>query len=133
MSRERYTPSELDARLKFLLGAILGLILFFTAFGILYGLLFVTQPIGAQSENDKMFFNVLGSIATFITGTLAGILIGKSGADEVANMGNAAGEPSAEPTPAPAPTTEPTEPEVTGKPEGQVPDEQPIDEDWDKD
>jgi hypothetical protein len=132
MSRERYTPAELDARLKFLLGAILGLILFFTAFGILYGLLFVTQPIGAQSENDKMFFNVLGSIATFITGTLAGILIGKSGADEVANMGNAAGEPSAEPTPAPAPTTEPTEPEVTGKPEGQVPDEQPIDEDWDK-
>jgi hypothetical protein len=80
-----------------------------------------------------MFFNVLGSIATFITGTLAGILIGKSGAEEIANMGNAAGEASAEPTPAPAPTEpEPTEPEVTGKPEGQVPDEQPIDEDWDK-
>jgi hypothetical protein len=135
MSRVRYTPSELDARLKFLLGAILGLILFFTAFGILYGLLFVTQPIGAQSENDKMFFNVLGSIATFITGTLAGILIGKSGADEIASMGNAAGEPT------PAPTEpEPIEPdeteaeaEVTGKPEGQTPDEQPIDEDWDKD
>jgi hypothetical protein len=132
MSRERYTPSELDARLKFLLGAILGLILFFTAFGILYGLLFVTQPIGAQSENDKMFFNVLGSIATFITGTLAGILIGKSGADEVASMGNAAGEASSEPTPVPT-EPEPTEPEVTGKPEGQVPDEQPVDEDWDKD
>jgi hypothetical protein len=81
-----------------------------------------------------MFFNVLGSIATFITGTLAGILIGKSGADEIANMGNAAGEPSAEPTPTPEPVEpEPTEPEVTGKPEGQVPDEQPIDEDWDKD
>jgi hypothetical protein len=127
MSRTRYTSSELDARLKFLLGAILGLILFFTAFGILYGLLFVTQPIGAQSENDKMFFNVLGSIATFITGTLAGILIGKSGADEIATMGNAAGEAPAEAAPVP------TEPEPTGKPEGQVPDEQPIDEDWDKD
>jgi hypothetical protein len=134
MSKQRYTQSELDARLKFLLGTILGLILLFTASGILYGLLFVTQPVGAQSENDKMFFNVLGSIATFITGTLAGILIGKSGAEEIANMGNAAGEASAEPTPAPAPTEpEPTEPEVTGKPEGQVPDEQPIDEDWDKD
>jgi hypothetical protein len=108
--------------------------LLFTASGILYGLLFVTQPVGAQSENDKMFFNVLGSIATFITGTLAGILIGKSGAEEIKNMGNAAGESSAEPTPAPVPTEpEPTEPEVTGKPEGQVPDEQPIDEDWDKD
>jgi hypothetical protein len=130
MSKQRYTQSELDARLKFLLGTILGLILLFTAGGILYGLLFVTQPIGAQSENDKMFFNVLGSIATFITGTLAGILIGKSGADEVANMGNAAGEPTATPVPT---EPEPTEPEVTGKSEGQVPDEQPVDEDWDKD
>jgi hypothetical protein len=130
MSKQRYTQSELDARLKFLLGTILGLILLFTASGILYGLLFVTQPIGAQSENDKMFFNVLGSIATFITGTLAGILIGKSGADEVANMGNAAGEPTATPVPT---EPEPTEPEPTGKPEGQTPDEQPVDEDWDKD
>jgi hypothetical protein len=130
MSKQRYTQSELDARLKFLLGTILGLILLFTAGGILYGLLFVTQPIGAQSENDKMFFNVLGSIATFITGTLAGILIGKSGADEIANMGNAAGEPTATPVPT---EPEPTEPEVTGKSEGQVPDEQPVDEDWDKD
>jgi hypothetical protein len=130
MSKQRYTQSELDARLKFLLGTILGLILLFTASGILYGLLFVTQPIGAQSENDKMFFNVLGSIATFITGTLAGILIGKSGADEVANMGNAAGEPTATPVPT---EPEPTEPEATGKSESQVPDEQPVDEDWDKD
>jgi hypothetical protein len=130
MSRQRYTGAELDARLRFLLGAILGFILFFTAIGILYALVFVTQPIGEQSENDKMFFNVLGSIATFITGTLAGILIGKSGAKEIENMGNAAG-PMDEPA-APAPTDpEPTEP--TGKPEGEMPEEQPVDEDWDKD
>jgi hypothetical protein len=76
MSKEKLTPTDLDARLKFILGITLGSILLCTAIGILYGLLFVTQPIGAQSENDKMFFNVLGSIATFITGTLAGILIG---------------------------------------------------------
>jgi len=79
---KRYTSAELDARLKFTLGVILGLILLGTAMGILYGLLFVTQPIGAQSENDKMFFNVLGSIATFITGTLAGILIGQNNKTE---------------------------------------------------
>jgi hypothetical protein len=79
---KRYTSAELDARLKFTLGIILGLILLGTAIGILYGLLFVTQPIGAQSENDKMFFNVLGSIATFITGTLAGILIGQNNKTE---------------------------------------------------
>ena len=83
MAKERLTAADLDARLKFILGITLGGILFLTALGIIYGLLFVTQPIGAQSENDKMFFNVLGSIATFITGTLAGILIGNSGAKDI--------------------------------------------------
>lgn len=79
MSKKRYTSDELDARLKFFLGMTLGTILLVTTMGILYALVFVTQPIGEQSENDKMFFNVLSSVATFITGTLAGILIGKNG------------------------------------------------------
>ena len=84
-NKGKYTPAELDARLKFILGITLGAILFFTAMGILYALIFVTQPVNAQSENDKMFFNVLGSVATFITGTLAGLLIGKSGGNEGAS------------------------------------------------
>ena len=83
MAKERLTPQDLDARLKFILGLTLGTILLCTTIGILYGLLFVTQPVGAQSENDKMFFNVLGSVATFITGTLAGLLIGQSGAKDI--------------------------------------------------
>lgn len=83
MAKERLTSQDLDARLKFLLGAILGTILLCTTLGILYALIFVTQPIGGQSENDKMFFNVLGSVATFITGTLAGLLIGQSGAKDI--------------------------------------------------
>ena len=84
MSKPRLTPSDLDARLKFILGITLGSILFITAVGIMYALIFVTQPITGQSENDKMFFNVLGSVATFITGTLAGLLIGSSGSNAVA-------------------------------------------------
>lgn len=83
MANPRLTPTDLDARLKFILGVILGTILLFTTMGILYALVFVTQPVGAQSENDKMFFNVLGSVATFITGTLAGLLIGQSGAKDI--------------------------------------------------
>jgi len=71
----RLTPTELDARLKFVIGCILGLVLLFTTMGVLWALVFVTQPIGAQAENDKMFFGVLSSVATFITGTLAGIMI----------------------------------------------------------
>lgn len=130
MSKTRYTPAELDARLKFLLGAILGMILFFTALGILYALIFVTQPVNAQSENDKMFFNVLGSIATFITGTLAGILIGSKGGNESASTEFSSPEPEATPVAA-EPT--PDEPEPTGKDNSQMPEETEVDEDWDKD
>ena len=83
MAKERLSPQDLDARLKFILGITLGTILLCTSLGILYALIFVTQPIGGQSENDKMFFNVLGSVATFITGTLAGLLIGQSGAKDI--------------------------------------------------
>ena len=73
--KPRYTPEELDARLKFVVGCILGFVLTITTVGVLWALVFVTQPIGAQAENDKMFFGVLSSVATFITGTLAGIMI----------------------------------------------------------
>lgn len=72
---KRYTAEELDARLKFVVGCILGLVLTITTIGVLYALVFVAQPIGAQAENDKMFFGVLSSVATFITGTLAGLMI----------------------------------------------------------
>jgi hypothetical protein len=74
----KYTPEDLDARLKFIIGVILGLVLLFTTGAILYALVFVTQPVGMQAENDKMFFSVLSSIATFITGTLAGLMIGQN-------------------------------------------------------
>jgi hypothetical protein len=73
--KPRLTPEELDARLKFVIGCVLGGVLFVTTVSILYALVFVTQPIGAQAENDKMFFGVLSSVATFITGTLAGLMI----------------------------------------------------------
>lgn len=73
--KKRLTPEDLDARLKFIIGCILGTVLLVTTIAILYALVFVTQPIGVQSENDKMFFNVLSSVATFITGTLAGLMI----------------------------------------------------------
>ena len=79
-----YTEEQLMARLKFFIGVCLALTLTGIVFVVLYSLIFVTQPITGQSENDKMFFNVLGSVATFITGTLAGLLIGRSGSDAVA-------------------------------------------------
>ena len=136
MAKQKLTPADLDARLKFILGITLGSILFLTAIGIIYGLLFVTQPIGAQSENDKMFFNVLGSIATFITGTLAGILIGNSGAKDIMAAQIANKEVDAKNTQADKKLEaeiDATAARLAAKPDGQMPAEQPVDTDWDKD
>ena len=136
MAKQKLTPADLDARLKFILGITLGSILFLTALGIIYGLLFVTQPIGAQSENDKMFFNVLGSIATFITGTLAGILIGNSGAKDIMAAQLQNKEVDAKNTQADKKLEaeiDATAARLAAKPDGQMPAEQPVDTDWDKD
>lgn len=73
--KDRLSPEDLDARLKFVVGCILGFVLTITTIGVLYALVFVSQPVGVQAENDKMFFGVLSSVATFITGTLAGLMI----------------------------------------------------------
>ena len=73
--KNRMSPEDLDARLKFVVGCVLAGVLTLTTVGVLYALVFVTQPIGVQAENDKMFFGVLSSVATFITGTLAGLMI----------------------------------------------------------
>jgi len=136
MSKIRLTPAELDARLKFILGITLGAILFFTAMGILYALIFVTQPVNAQSENDKMFFNVLGSVATFITGTLAGLLIGQSGAKDIMDAQLANKEMDAKNTQADKKLEaeiDATAARLAAKPDGAMPAEQPVDTDWDKD
>jgi hypothetical protein len=136
MAKERMSPADLDARLKFILGITLGAILLFTALGILYGLLFVSQPIGAQSENDKMFFNVLGSVATFITGTLAGLLIGQSGAKDIMSAQLANKEMDAKNTLADKKLEaeiDATRARLEAKPDGAMPAEQPVDTDWDKD
>ncbi len=146
MAKERLTPQDLDARLKFILGLTLGSILFLTSVGILYGLLFVTQPVGAQSENDKMFFNVLGSVATFITGTLAGLLIGQSGAKDIMAAQLSNKEMDAKNTQADKKLEseleiaekkvdaeiDATMARLAAKPDGQMPEEQPVDLDWHK-
>ena len=132
---KRRTQAELDGLLKFILGLTLGSILFFTTMGILYALIFVEQPLTGQSENDKMFFNVLGSVATFITGTLAGILIGQSGAKDIMAAQLENKEMDAKNTQA----DKKLEAEIDdakarrlAKPDGAMPEEQPVDEGWDK-
>jgi hypothetical protein len=101
----------------------------------LYALIFVTQPVGAQSENDKMFFNVLGSVATFITGTLAGLLIGQSGAKDIMKAQLDNKEMDAKNTQADKKLEaeiDATAARLAAKPDGAMPAEQPVDTEWDK-
>jgi hypothetical protein len=72
----RYTETELMARLKFTVGLSLAFTLTGIVFVVLYSLIFVTQPM-QQSPNDAKFFELITPIATFLTGILSGIMLGK--------------------------------------------------------
>lgn len=72
----RYTESELMARLKFTVGIVLAGTLVGIVFVVLYSLMFTVQPM-AQSPNDAKFFELIIPIATFLTGILSGIMLGK--------------------------------------------------------
>jgi hypothetical protein len=70
-----YTEEQLMARLKFFIGVCLSLTLFGIVFVVLYSLIFVTQPLNAISPIDQKFFELIVPIATFLTGTLSGIML----------------------------------------------------------
>lgn len=70
-----YTEEQLMARLKFFIGICLALTLTGIVFVVLYSLIFVTQPMNAISPVDQKFFELIIPIATFLTGTLSGIML----------------------------------------------------------
>ena len=76
-----YTEEQLMARLKFFIGICLSLTLFGIVFVVLYSLIFVTQPLNAISPIDQKFFELIVPIATFLTGTLSGIMLAGSDKD----------------------------------------------------
>ena len=82
-----YTDEQLMARLKFFIGICLSLTLFGIVFVVLYSLIFVTQPLNAISPIDQKFFELIVPIATFLTGTLSGIMLaGNSKEDKEAML-----------------------------------------------
>jgi hypothetical protein len=105
----RYTTEELNARLKFFIGIVLGLTLFGIVFVVLYSLIFVTQPMNGMSPVDNKFFELIIPIATFLTGTLSGIMLAGDDKDLRAKALDAANKPYT-PPPAPAPAPKPFSP-----------------------
>lgn len=80
----KYTEQELMTRLKVFIGVCLALTLFGIVFVVLYSLIFVVQPLDAISPIDQKFFELIIPIATFLTGTLSGIML--AGNDKEAQM-----------------------------------------------
>ena len=73
---KRLTPEQLHARLIVFIGCTLALVFAFSVLGMLYALIFVTQPITNQAPNDRAFIDLLTTLTIFLTGSLGGVLAG---------------------------------------------------------
>jgi hypothetical protein len=89
-----YTEEQLMARLKFFIGICLALTLTGIIFVILYSIIFITQPLNAISPIDQKFFEMIIPIATFLTGTLSGIMLAGGDKDLRAKALEAANKPA---------------------------------------
>jgi Na+/proline symporter len=74
MARQRFTNEQLKARLIVFIGVILALVFLGSVFGILWALIFVTQPLGEQAPNDRAFIELLTTLTVFLTGSLGAVL-----------------------------------------------------------
>ena len=111
--REKYTEEELMIRLKFFIGICLALTLIGIVFVVLYSIIFVTQPLNAISPVDSKFFELIIPIATFLTGTLSGIMLAGTGKDAAMtgiNLANAANNAAKPPLPGPVAPKPPAPP-----------------------
>ena len=73
-SRRRYTPTELSARLRFVIGCTIAIVYALSMMTILYALIFVSQP-SEQAPNDAEFFKILTPAVSFTTGILSGMMM----------------------------------------------------------
>jgi len=88
---ERYSENELMVRLKFIIGCSLAFTLIGIVFTVLYSIMFVTQPLNAISPIDQKFFELIIPVATFLCGTLSGIMLAGTGKEAAMAGAKAAG------------------------------------------
>lgn len=114
-----YTEEQLMARLRFFIGVCLALTLTGIVFVVLYSIIFVTQPLNAISPIDQKFFELIIPIATFLTGTLSGIMLAGNDKDAAKAALTAANKgwerPPTPVAPPPAPMTSVTPQAMYGR------------------
>lgn len=70
----RLSNEQLKARLIVFIGVALALTFTMSVAGMLYALIFVTQPLGDQAPNDRDFIDLLTTLTIFLTGSLGSVL-----------------------------------------------------------
>jgi hypothetical protein len=70
----RLSNEQLKARLIVFIGIALSFTFVFSVAGMLYALIFVTQPLGDQAPNDRAFIELLSTLTIFLTGALGSVL-----------------------------------------------------------
>jgi hypothetical protein len=113
-----YTEEQLMARLKFFIGICLSFTLVGIVFVVLYSIIFVTQPLNAISPIDQKFFELIVPIATFLTGTLSGIMLSGGDKDAQREAMKAANAGWSKPPTPPAPSPTAPRPMGMGAPMG---------------
>jgi hypothetical protein len=69
----RFTNGEIKARLILIVGVTLAITFVLSTAALLFGLLFVTQPLEV-SPNDTSAWDLLKPMMLFLTGSLTGVL-----------------------------------------------------------
>jgi hypothetical protein len=72
--QRRLSNEQLKARLIVFIGVALAFTFMFSVAGMLYALIFVTQPLGDQAPNDRAFIELLSTLTIFLTGALGSVL-----------------------------------------------------------
>ncbi len=75
VAKQKYSNEEIKARLVLLVGVGLTCSFLFSVMAILYGVLFVVQPM-EQAPNDAAAWSVLSSMLLTLSGGLIGLLAG---------------------------------------------------------
>jgi hypothetical protein len=84
--QRRLTNEQLKARLIVFIGVCLALTFAFSVAGMLYALIFVTQPLGDHAPNDRAFIELLSTLTIFLTGALGSVLASNGLKDKPKSM-----------------------------------------------
>jgi hypothetical protein len=129
MTKNKYTPEEVEVRIWGFVVVMITIILFGIVIALLYSVTFVTQPIKSMAPIDQAYTKMLNDIVLLIVGGIGGI-VGKRAVGTVTSP-TPTPQISAPPTPVPAPPSPPATSTWTS-PSGALPAwvNPPLDETW---